>query len=515
MLHSRTLLLKVLFFALLVSPNQLLPQKQPLQGFDAYVNKALKDWDCPGLAIAIVKNDSVVFSRGYGIRELGSAAAVSERTVFGIASCSKAFTAAAVGMLVDDRKIQWDDPVVRHLPGFELYDPFVTREITVRDLLCHRSGLPAFGGDILWWGSTYSRDETLRRVRFVKPASSFRSRYAYQNIMFIAAGQVVAQASGMSWDDFVRQRMFQPLGMGSTTTSISDIRESDERATPHLRVDGTTRSIKWRNLDNGAAAAGINSNVRDMAQWIRLQLNRGIYAGRRIFSPSVADEMWSLQTAAPNPAPQPPLPSSLRPHFTGYGLGWSLSEYRTRYLIRHYGETDGMSSVVGLLPEEKLGVVILTNLHVTSLHTALLYRIFDSYLGGNREDWSTLYLKIRTNEEEKEARDRKEAESARVRASAPSLPPERYAGRYINTTYGDATVSEKDGTLTVHLAASPTYIGDLEHWHYDTFLSRWRDPIAGKTFVSFTLNSKGEVDEMKLKVADFIDFGEYVFKRAR
>lgn len=490
-------------------------QRLPLKGFDAYVRKALQDWGCPGLAIAIVKNDSIVFAKGYGVRQVGNPAAVDEKTIFGIASCSKAFTAASVAMLVDEKKIRWDDPATNYLDGFQLYDPYVTREITVRDLLSHRSGLPAFGGDLIWWGSTYSRDETLRRIRFVKPATSFRSRYAYQNILFIAAGQVVSAVAGKPWEEFVKERIFVPLGMQSTSTSVKALEGIGNIVTPHMRVEGKTRAIAWRNLDNGSPAAGINSNVMDMARWIRLQLGHGKLDGKQIFSSAVSEEMWSPQTIIPSAAPEPPLPAFLKGHFGAYGLGWSLGEYRGRYFVRHYGEDDGMSSVVGLLPEEKLGVVILTNLHVTTLHTALLYRIFDAYLKVRPEDWSALYLKVRTNEELKASADDGIREKARDKDSQPSLPLDRYAGKYTNTTYGDATVVVENGTLVVRLSASPTYVGDLKHWQYDTFLSTWRDPVAEKTLISFALNATGELDEMKLKVADFIDFGEYLFKRVK
>jgi hypothetical protein len=333
--------------------------------------------------------------------------------------------------------------------------------------------------------------------------------------MFIAAGQVVAAAAGKPWEEFVKERIFGPLDMRSTNTSVKALQGLENVVTPHMRVDGKTRVIAWRNLDNGAPAAGINSNVLDMARWIRLQLGHGMFEGKRIFSSAVSDEMWSPQTIVSSSTPEPPLPSFLKGHFNAYGLGWSLGEYRGRFFVRHYGEDDGMSSVVGLLPEEKLGIVILTNLHVTSLHTALLYRIFDAFLKARPEDWSTLYLKVRTNEESKAAAEEAAAEKARTKNSQPSLPLSRYAGKYSNTTYGDATVVEESGSLVVRLSASPTYVGDLEHWQYDTFLSRWRDPVAEKTFISFTLNAAGEIDEMKLKVADFIDFEDYLFKRVK
>ena len=473
----------------------------------------MQEWGCPGLAIAIVSDDKVVLSKGYGVRKLGESATVDEHTLFGIASCSKAFTAAALGMLVDEGKIRWDDRAINYLPGFELYDPYVTREITIRDLLCHRSGLPAFGGDLMWWGSTRETNEILQRARFVKPVSSFRSKYAYQNIMFIAAGAVIPAVTGKTWSDFVAERILTPLGMNSSLTKIPVPGQVENLATPHIRIDGTTKPIAWRDNDNGAGAVGVNSNVLDLARWIRLQLGRGVFEGKRFYSADVAKEMWSPQTIVPISESTPPLPSFLKPRWSAYGLGWAVSEFRGNVVVRHYGETDGMSSVVALMPEKNLGVVILTNLHTTSLHTALVYRIFDVFLGIRPQDWSTLYLKVRTNGELKEREDRKKQEEARAKTSTPSLPLDKYAGTYQNELYGEATVAQENGKLVVRLSSSPTYVTNLEHWQFDTFLSRWRDPVAGTTYVSFNLNSRGNVDEMKVNVDSYIDSGEYTFSK--
>lgn len=502
-----------LFVFVLFSCCFLYGQTRPLQGFDAYVTKALRDWGCPGLAVAAVKDDKMVLAKGYGVRKLGESAAVDEHTLFGIASCSKAFTATALGMLVDEGKIRWDDRAIEYLPGFELHDPYVTREITIRDLLCHRSGLPAFGGDLMWWGSTRETKEILERARNVGPVSSFRSKYAYQNIMFIAAGAVIPAATEKSWSDFVAERILTPLGMNSSLTKMPAPGQVDNLATPHKRIDGKTKPIAWRNTDNGAGAVGVNSNVLDMARWIRLQLGRGVFEGKRLYSADVAQEMWSPQTIVPISHPTSPLPPFLKPRWSAYGLGWGISEFRGNVVVRHYGETDGMSSVVALMPEKNLGVVILANLHTTSLHTALLYRIFDAFLGATPEDWSTLYLKVRTNEELKEREEYKKREEARVKTSVPSLPLNNYAGTYQHALYGEAAVAEEDGKLVVRLSSSPSYVADLEHWQFDIFLSRWRDPVAGTTYVSFTLNSRGTVDEMRVKVDSYIDPGEYTFKK--
>ena len=251
--------------------------REPYPGFDAYVRTALAAWKVPGVAIAIVRNDSLVYAKGYGVREIGKPTTVDERTIFAIGSSSKAFTAAAVAILVDSGKVRLDAPATAYLPGFQLRDSYASREITVRDLLSHRSGLAR--GELIWYGSDNDRDEILRRVRFLEPTWSFRSQFGYQNIMYLAAGQVVAKTANVSWDDFIRQRIFQPLGMTASSTTVTALRGVDNLAAPHADVNDTVRAIPYRNIDNIAPAGSINSNVIDMAQWLRLQIGGGKYAG--------------------------------------------------------------------------------------------------------------------------------------------------------------------------------------------------------------------------------------------
>ena len=493
----------------------LLPvQAQPgmLEGFDDYVTRALQDWDIPGAAVVIVNDDSVVLCRGYGVRHVVETAPVDENTLFGIASCSKAFTAASLAMLVDEGKITWDDPVIKHLPWFQLYDPWVTREISIRDLLTHRCGLPEYGGDLMWWGSTRSREEILRRVRFVRPASSFRSRYAYHNIMFVAAGQIIPAVTGKSWEDFVAERILLPLGMNSSTTSTAALKGSTALVTPHMRISGVVRPVAWRNVDNGGPAGAITSNVKDLAQWIRLQLGRGTHQGRSLFSLQASRSMWSPQMVMPIGAPSATDPEPA-PQFRAYGLGWGTYDYRGRKILRHFGETDGMSSVVALIPEEHLGLAILTNMHATTMHKALMYRIFDLYLGPPIGDWSATFLKAEKKSAEINMKKRKEIEAARVTGTHPSLPLRSYSGTYENEVYGTATVEEKEGKLVVRLNTTPSAIGDLQHWHFDTFEATWRDPVFEKGFVVFTLGAPGNVVHMSLRVSDFVEPSEYVFEK--
>ena len=473
-------------------------QKSPIKGLDEYIAKAMKEWETPGLAIAIVKGDEIVFARGYGVRKLGETDKVTEQTIFAVASTTKAMTAACIGMLVDEGKLKWDDPVTKYLSWFQLSDPYVTREMTVRDLLTHRSGLER--GDLLWYTSPHSREEVIRRLRYLKPAWSFRSRYGYQNIMYMTAGEVIKVVSGKTWDAFIRERLFAPLGMNSSVTSITDLGKFEDVASPHDKIDEKMQPIRRPNFDNVGSAGSVNSCVMDMAQWIRLNLGGGIYKGTKILSPDVARELHTPQTVIRLDS----LALALRPstHFAAYGLGWSLSDYQGRKLIQHDGALDGMRARVALIPEEKLGLVILINSEMTSLHGAISYRIYDHYLGAPARDWSAELLKIYRDQEAKNKADEKKKEEERVQGTKPSLPLEKYTGTYENEMYGPLKVAVANDKLV--LSFYDSYVGDLSHWHFDTFQSVWRDQSFGKGFVAFTLDFNGKIEYLKWQgVADF------------
>ncbi len=482
-----------LILALLIVSFSAAAQDAPLQGFDDYVNKALKDWDVPGVAIAVIKDDKIIFAKGYGVREIGKPEKVDERTLFAIGSSSKAFTSAALAMLVDEGKIKWDDPATKYLPGFQLYDPYVTREMTVRDLLTHRIGLER--GDALWYATDMNRDEVLRRIRYLKPSSSMRSKFGYQNIMFLAAGQIVPQVAGKTWDDFLRERIFTPLGMNSTSTSISALKNSNDVAAPHSKFDDKVTVIPYRMIDNIGPAGSINSNVVDMAQWVRLQLNSGKFGDKQLISSANVNVMHSPQTIIPLEGQMKMLYPEA--HFLNYGMGWFLSDYRGRKLVEHGGSIDGMRGLVAMIPEEKMGVVILANLSGTILSVPLSYRIFDAYLGAPQRDWSAEMLKTMNTllEQGKAAAAKQEAE--RVKDTKPSLALENYAGNYQSEMYGDAKIVSENGKLILKRGAY--FTGDLEHWHYDTFRVTWRDRQEGKGFISFRLNSMGKVEVMNME----------------
>lgn len=468
------------------------------EGFDAYAERALRDWRAPGAAIAVVRNDSVVLAKGYGVRELGKPERVDARTVFGIASTTKAFTVASLAMLVDEKKLSWDDPVTRYLPWFQIEGPYITRELTVRDLLTHRTGLPR--GDRLWYASGFDRMEVLHRVSRLEPRWSFRSHYGYQNIMFMAAGEVAAAASGESWNDLVKERIFTPLGMTSTSTTIRAFPGQRDLAMPHELRNDSVYVIPWRNMDNLGPAGSINSSALDLAQWIRLQLANGVYNGKRLLSDSVVREMHTPQTVIRMSDDTRKMFNDT--HFMAYGLGWSLRDYHGRKLVTHGGVIDGMRTEIGLLPEEDLGIVVLANLDGTNLPTALLYRALDAYTGAPARDWSKVLLAARAKSRAKRDSARKEFVAARVPDTRPSLPLGSYAGSYSDSLYEDVEVKYDGESLVATMG--PSYTGDLSHWHFDTFEVTWRDPSLGHTYFTFVLGADAKVKDLEVEnLGDF------------
>jgi CubicO group peptidase (beta-lactamase class C family) len=492
---------------LLLVTVRMVAAQAPGADFEEYVNKAIKDWNVPGVAIAIVKDDRIVFKKGFGVRELNKPEPVDEHTLFAIGSSSKAFTAASIAMLVDEGKLKWDDPATKYLPGFQLFDPYSTRELTVGDLLSHRSGLAR--GDLLWYASEYDRNEILRRVRYLKPSWSLRARFGYQNIMFLAAGQIIPSVTSKTWDEFIRERIFTPLGMKSSSVSIKAFAGSTNVATPHSKIDDKVQVVSWRNIDNIAPAGSINSNAEDMAQWVRLQLGGGVYQNQKLISAAAIKEMQTPQTVIRLEGVQATLYPAA--HFLNYGLGWFLSDYRGRKIVEHGGAIDGMRAEVAMIPEEKLGLVILTNLHGNILPQALMFKIFDFYLNAPQRDWSAEMLKATKGLEDQGKAAEKKAQSERVKNTAPSLALEKYAGTFQSDMYGETKVTFEKGKLVVHFGAN--FTGDLEHWHYDTFRVKWRDPMQGKGFVNFRLNTQGRADSVTIEnLSEFTRVPEPVSK---
>ena len=500
-------------------------QAQPFnsQDFDEYVARVLKEIEVPGLAVAIVKDGKCVLSKGYGVRELGKTAPVDAQTLFGIASNTKAFTAAALAILVDEGKIGWDDPVTKHLPDFQMYDPYVTREITIRDLLVHRSGLGLGAGDLLFFPqSDYTREEIVRRLRFIKPESSFRSGYAYDNVLYLVAGQIIPAVTGMSWDDFIKSRIFTSLGMTSTTTSLYSIINIENVATPHSPVENRIQSIAHTNLDNLAPAGAINSNVSDMAKWMIAQLDSGrigteIEGSRQLFSTEQSKEMWSPQTIIPTWEP-PPVLTKLRSNFHSYGLGWDITDYQGKKMISHPGGLPGMVSRVTLIPDLKLGIVVLTNQESWDSHETITYFILDSYFNAPTTDWVHAFQIASEEWKAKSNKVENKQNETRVKGSNPSLTLKKYAGKFIDSWYGEITINLENNILVLRFNHTPALTGNLEHWQYDTFVARWRDrSLKADAFVTFALNPDGSIDQMKMApvspLTDFsFDFQDLLFK---
>jgi CubicO group peptidase (beta-lactamase class C family) len=478
--------------ALLVALAPAAAQTGPLAGLDAYIEREMRAWDIPGLAIAIVHGDSVVHARGFGVRERGQSAPVDAATVFAIGSASKGFTAAALGILVDEGAVAWSDPSTRHLPAFQLFDPLATRQLTVRDLLTHRSGLAR--GDQLWYATDMDRDEILYRTRYLEPSWGFREQFGYQNLMYLAAGQIVPAVTGASWDEYVARRIFAPLGMDASSTSTHPLARMANVATPHAEVDGELRPIPWRNIDNIAPAGSINSTALDMAQWIRLQLAGGEYRGTRILSEAAIAAMHTPETVIRLEGRWVSMaPAS---HFMTYGMGWFINDHRGRKVVQHGGNIDGMHALVGMMPDEDVGVVVLTNRR-NSLTYALMYRVFDAFMGEPLTDWSALLLADRDSEAEAARAGQLEAERARVPGTRPSLPLDRYAGVYTHPMYGAIEIEERGGRLLIRRGSN--FTGQLEHWHYDTFRAAWTDPVLGRAGVTFALDGRGVPARLELQ----------------
>lgn len=469
---------------------------EKLKEIDAYAEKVRADWNVPGMAIAIVKDGKVVSAKGYGVLELGKSEKVDENTLFAIASNSKAFTTASLAILVDEKKLNWEDKVSKYLPDFQMYDPWVTSELTIRDLVTHRVGLDTFSGDLLWYETTYSSEEILRRVRYLPKVSSFRTRFGYQNLMFIAAGKIIEKVSGKTWCDFETERILSPLGMKRTTCSVKDL--PDNAAWPHNESGGKLRKLHRGNVDGAYAAAALNSSVADLSKWIRLQLGRGKFEGKQIFSEQRSWEMWQPYLTIPiSEASSKANPTR---HFNTVGMGWFLYDYHGRKVINHSGGLDGMLSYTGLIPEENLGFVVLTNSEAPAF--GIMYsKIIDVFLNAPKRDYSAERLEREKIAKANEAEEIKKVDATRKTDTKPTLRLSDYAGTYSSQMYGDVTVAEENGRLVLRFPPSPNFIADLDHWHYDTFQIKWRPSVAynfPRGFVTFTIDKNGKTDELKI-----------------
>ena len=496
------------------------PDAAQLAEFDAFVEAVRKQFDVPGIAVAIVQDGKLVLERGYGVRKLGESAKVDAHTMFAIASNTKAFTAAALNMLQDEGKLKTTDRVIDHLPWFRMSDPYVTREMRVRDLLAHRSGLSLGAGDLLYWPTTgYSTREVAERLKDVPLTGGFREQYAYDNILFGVAQLVVEDAAGMPFKQFLASRILQPLGMTETRYNSDDLKAGDNVATGHAKFDfkdlrpvGLT---SWRNV---SGAGGLYSSVHDLAKWMNVQLAGGVIsqgtgagsgdAKNRLFSDARQREMWTMLTPIPVGKPNVQELALVVPNFSGYGQGWSLSDYAGHKLVWHTGGWPGQVSRLTLVPGKKIGVIVLTSAELGVAFNAVTYRALDMMLGRDGNDWLQAYAASYAKSQADADGSWQKHLAARAANSTPSLPVAKYAGTYRDPWYGDILIRQGPKGLEMQFSKTAELLGDIEHWQHDTFIVRWRErSLNADAFLNFALDPDGGIRELRMQpVSPLTDF---------
>lgn len=500
----------VLLLVGLVAPVLAQTSDAQVRELDAYIQKGMREWEIPGLTVSLVRNDTMLFAKGYGVRRLGVPGVVDVNTQFGIMSTTKAFTALAIAMLVDEGKVQWSDPITKHLPEFQFRDPFLTREATVKDLLTHNIGMG--NADLMWARGDLSRAEILRRVRYLPTAYSLRSGFAYQNVMYGAAGALIERVSGRSWEDFVRFRIFAPLGMMQSKPTYATMRSSTgvNQSEPHFRIRDTIRVIADESVDVLPAAGAIWSNADDMANWIRFMLNGGRINGQQLVSEANFRELLKPQTMVTE-AEFYPTATLTKPRWMSYGLGWFQQDYRGRFLAFHTGSLDGRTAMVALLPDARTGVFIAGNLDHAEFRHALMLKALDIFAGTNGgapRDWSTEFLALYAGLRDKGVKARAELEAKRISGTKPSLALASYAATYTHPAWGDLVVAEQGGALSIAMGSSASMRGMLEHWNTDTFRAMLGDGRSAPMYVAFTVDASGKVARLIMDGSD-----EYVFTR--
>jgi CubicO group peptidase (beta-lactamase class C family) len=506
----------------------------PPADLDAYARQVLEAFETPGMSIAIVERGQSTVLRSYGVRRMGQPALIDENTLFAIGSTTKAFTSAILATLVDEGKLTWDTRVSDVLPGFKLQDAYASSEMTVRDLLVHRSGLGPGAGDLLFYPppSDRTRAEIVHSLRYLKPASSFRSTFAYSNMMYLVAGEVIKAVGGASWEEAVRQRIFAPLQMTTATTS-SLLPAGANRAWPHSRVtsdlrgDGPVVALAAPvNIDIAGPAGSIQSSTADIARWLDLHLGRGLdpRSNKRVFSEARAREMWTPQMVVPV-APNPAGLELAQAAYKAYGLGWSVSDYRGTQIVAHGGGVPGMVVLLAIVPSRDVAFAIFLNSEESFALSAMQYRLLDHYLGLQSPDWTTALVaarqaRVASGRAALAADAAAQEKLANSRAKGPSLPLDGYAGRYRDAWYGDATIERTATGLKIRLEHTPALAGPLEHVRFDTFVARWADRSLEDAYVTFALNAEGAIDRMTMKavspLADFsFDYPDLLFRPVR
>jgi CubicO group peptidase (beta-lactamase class C family) len=471
------------------SATPLQAQEIPSAAIEARIEAYLADWGIPGLSLALVQGDSILV-RGFGVRRIGESERIDGQTLFAIGSTTKAFTSAAAALLVGEGRLGWDDPVVAHLPGFTLYDPWMTREITLRDILAHRSGLPM--ANPMWQGGQLDADELLERLRHLKPMTGFRETFTYQNVLYLAAGRIIAEVAGTTWAEFVERRLFSPLGMTRSRTGSRGLEGVANVASPHAVFEGEVIPVPYRYIEAVGPAGSILSTGADMARWLRFQLGEGEIDGRRL-----VDAESLIETRRPQTVIRLEGPLELfypGAHRLEYGMGWIVSDHRGLQVLDHAGGIDGMTSLVALVPEAELGIALLTNLQTPTPPYGLLYELLDVLLGHEPVDRTIEFRDLAVAVEGMIA-----TEPPRASGTRPTLPPDAYEGSYASELLGIARVLLEDERLVFRLGS---FVGALEHWHHDTFRAEWTDlawrSAAGAGWITFRLSRDGTISDLEI-----------------
>jgi CubicO group peptidase (beta-lactamase class C family) len=476
----------------------------PAGSMDNYIKKAMSVFQVPGVAVGVIHNNEIVFERGYGFLQKNGDKRVDSNTSFAIASISKSFTSMALGFLVDEGKIKWEDQVIDYLPQFRMYEPWVTANLQIRDLLIHHTGLPAVSGGTIWYGSDYTPEQIIPKIRYIKPVSSFRSEYAYQNITFLVAGQIVSEITDTSWDQFIHKRVFFPVDMTRSTTSQKELRKLDNVATPHAIIDEKLTAIEYMSHDNIGPAASINSCVSDLLNYVKLILNQGKFDSRQVVSKETINKITSPEVSIPVTSTAKEL-QHMQNNFKAYGFGWFIKDYRGEKVVYHTGGVDGNRSIIIMLPRKKLGIVVLTNQEQWRIYNCIAYRIIDCLMDYPEFDYIKAYKNDLDIEKAEKQEKRKERLENRTPDTKPSLNLHQYCGTYRDKMYGDVFVLLKNRKLRLNFSHTPAFQAELEHWHYDTFKIIWDDPYIPDGLLTFKLDSKAGVERIDFNQPALLD----------
>jgi CubicO group peptidase (beta-lactamase class C family) len=471
--------------------------QKTINEFDSYVAKVMKEWEVPGLAIVVVKDGKVLLKKGYGVRELGKPEGVDTQTLFSCASTTKAMTALVLGMLVDEGKLNWDDPVNKYLPELRLYEPYVTRELRVRDLLLHNTGLSAT--DYFWGVADFTWQEMIQKLIYVKPTYSFRSGYEYQNTMYMIAGVVIERITNKSWNNVMTEKLFAPLGMTQTVPERT-LSKSSNITRPHFPVTGEAKVIEYDKSSQIGAAGGVWSNVDDMGKWVQALLDSGKYAGGRLVTASTFRELFKPQTIVPYS--EYPVFSVLKPHWITYGMGWFQIDYRGKMVNFHTGSLNGLTAIIGLLQEQKFGVYVFGNYDHAEVRHALVYKSFDHFVFGNDRDWNAEFKVLYTSLKDASRKKVEKFENDRVTGTVPTLPLQAFEGMYTSDIYGHVKVTTTSNGLRFDLN-DEFLVAELPHWHYDTFYGRVGKAGEYTLLATFTISADGKVNTVTIDGLEF------------